>query len=53
MSLRVQIRKALRPRIWWWLAAAMVLHLSAWVAWFAIAARHSVADVPLAVSTAR
>lgn len=37
-----------RSRIWWWIAAAIALHLAAWAAWFTIATRHPVADVPLA-----
>jgi hypothetical protein len=39
-----------RPRVWWWFAAAVLLHIAAWSAWFVIAAHHSVADVPLATS---
>jgi drug/metabolite transporter (DMT)-like permease len=37
-----------RPRLWWWFATAIVLHVLAWTCWFAIAARHPVADVALA-----
>jgi hypothetical protein len=35
----------------WWFAAAIALHLLAWAAWFTIASRHPVAEVPLAPST--
>jgi hypothetical protein len=48
MSLRPRIPEALRPRIWWWIVAATVLHIGAWAAWFVLAAHHPVADVPLA-----
>jgi hypothetical protein len=53
MTFPPRLRKAFRPRVWWWIAAAIVLHLSAWTAWFAIAARHDVAEVPLAATPAR
>jgi len=42
----------LQPRLWWWFAAAVGLHLLAWSVWFAIAAHHPVADVPLATALA-
>jgi hypothetical protein len=38
---------ALRPRLWWWFAAAVALHLLAWGFWFGIAMRHPVVEVPL------
>ena len=37
-----------RSRLWWWFVVAGVLFLAAWTGWFIIAARHPVADVPLA-----
>jgi hypothetical protein len=45
--------KAARRPVWWWLVAAVALHMLAWAAWFGIAARHPVADVPLARATGR
>jgi hypothetical protein len=44
------IPRALQPRVWWWVAAALVLHAVAWTAWLEIASRHPVADVPLATA---
>ena len=37
-----------RTRVVWWFAAAFALYALAWAAWFTIAARHPVAEVPLA-----
>jgi hypothetical protein len=34
----------------WWIAGALALHFAAWVAWFTIASRHPVSEVPLATS---
>lgn len=45
---RPPIFRAPKPSAWWWIAAALVLHLMAWTAWFTIAARHPVAEVRLA-----
>lgn len=42
--------RAKKSRVGWWVAAAIALHLLAWTAWFTIAARHPVAEVPLATS---
>jgi len=53
MNLARAIPSALRPRIWWWVAAALILHVAAWVGWFRIASRHPVADVPLAAPARR
>jgi len=37
-----------RPsRLWWFFVAAFALQLSAWVAWFIIAAHHPVGEVPV------
>ena len=47
MPLLKRIRDAVRPRVWWWIAGATLLHFAFWAAWFAIAARHSVAEVTL------
>lgn len=35
-------------RVWWWIVAVCVLQAAAWIVWFAIAAQHRVAEVPLA-----
>ncbi len=35
-------------RLWFWFVAAFVLQGAAWTAWIAVAARHKVAEVPLA-----
>jgi hypothetical protein len=49
MSLPAHIPRLLRPRLWWWFAGALALHLLAWSVWLTIAAHHPVASVPLAV----
>ena len=43
------------PRSYLWLifAAALVLQLAAWAAWFVIASKHPVAEVPLSTSPRR
>jgi hypothetical protein len=43
-----QSPEAARSRVGWWFAAGAALYLLAWAAWFTIAARHPVAEVPLA-----
>jgi hypothetical protein len=45
--------KATRPeparnRLWWWVAAAFTLQVAVWTGWLMFAARHPVAEVPLA-----
>lgn len=41
-------RKPLRgSRTWLWIVAACALQLAAWTAWFLIAARHPVEEVPV------
>lgn len=40
-------------RLWLWFVALAVLQLSAWTAWFIIAAHHRVAEVPLVHKTTR
>lgn len=35
-------------RVWWWIVAICLLQVAAWIVWFAIAAQHRVAEVPLA-----
>lgn len=40
-------------RLWLWFVAAFVLQLGAWAAWFAIAAKNKVAEVPLATAPAK
>jgi hypothetical protein len=43
-----------RPsRLWLWIVAAFLLQALAWTAWFTIAARHPVQEVPLATTPAR
>jgi hypothetical protein len=38
-----------RPsRLWWWFVAAGAVFLGVWTGWFILAARHPVAEVPLA-----
>ena len=44
---------ALRPRVWWCIVAALMLHVTVWVCWFKLASLHPVADVPLATSPHR
>lgn len=39
-----------KSRLWWWFLAAFLLQLAAWTAWFVIAAKHQVAEVPLTTS---
>jgi drug/metabolite transporter (DMT)-like permease len=48
-----ETRQARRPRVWWWFAAAVALHMLAWTCWFGIASRHPVAEVPLAARAGR
>jgi hypothetical protein len=35
-------------RLWLWVLAAFALQFAAWTVWFAVAAKHKVAEVPLA-----
>ena len=37
-----------KSRLWLWFVAAFLLQLAAWTAWFAIASKHKVQEVPLA-----
>jgi hypothetical protein len=37
-------------RLRWWIVGALALHFAAWAAWFTIASRHPVSEVPLATS---
>lgn len=38
-----------RPsRLWLWIVVAFVIQAAAWTAWFTIASKHRVAEVPLA-----
>ena len=34
-------------RLWLWVAAAFILQAAAWTAWFVIASKYKVAEVPL------
>ena len=40
-------RKPRPSRLWLWFVAAFLLQSGAWVAWFTIASKHKVAEVPL------
>jgi hypothetical protein len=48
-----RIASFLRPRLWWWFPAAVMVHLLAWSAWLTIAAHNPVASVPLASRSPR
>jgi heme/copper-type cytochrome/quinol oxidase subunit 3 len=38
-----------RPsRLWWWFVVANAVFFAVWIGWFVLAARHPVAEVPLA-----
>jgi hypothetical protein len=39
-----------KSRLWLWFVAAFIVQLGAWTAWFAIAAKHKVAEVPLSTA---
>jgi hypothetical protein len=41
-----------KSRAWLWFVAAFALQLGAWTAWFTIASKHKVAEVPLESATA-
>ncbi len=34
-------------RLWWWVMLAFALQIAAWTAWFVIARRHPVQEVPV------
>ncbi len=36
-----------KSRLWLWFVLAFVVQAAAWTAWFTIAARHKVQEVPL------
>lgn len=42
-----------KSRLWLWIVAACLLQLSAWTAWFTIAAKHRVQEVPLVTTHRR
>lgn len=44
--------KARSSRLWLWFVVAFLLQAAAWTAWFVIASKHPVQEVPL-VPTAR
>ena len=52
-SVGAEVRPAGAPksRIWWWVIVAFAVQLCAWTAWFTIAARAPVQEVPLASAT--
>lgn len=37
----------MKPPVWFWIVAACAMHLTVWTAWFILAARHPVMEVPL------
>ena len=37
-----------KSRLWLWFVAAFLIQAGAWTAWFTIAAKHKVQEVPLA-----
>lgn len=39
--------EARRSRIWWWVVVAFLVQIAAWTAWFIIAKKHAVEEVPL------
>jgi hypothetical protein len=47
------VTAARSSRLWLWFVAAFLLQLGAWTAWFTIAARHQVQEIPLATRIAR
>jgi len=47
MSAQKNTTDAKPSRLWLWVLAAFVLQLAAWTAWFIIASRNKVKDVPL------
>jgi hypothetical protein len=36
-----------KSRVWLWVVAAIAVQIAAWTAWFIIASRNPVAEVPL------
>ena len=42
-----------KSRLWLWFVAAFVLQLGAWTAWFIVASKNKVQEVPLATSGTR
>ena len=50
---RPYLRSAKPSRLWLWIVAVFLLQALAWAAWFTIAARHPVQEVPLATTPAR
>ena len=42
-----------KSRVWLWFVGAFILQLAAWTAWFVIASKHKVAEVPLTSTEAR
>ena len=47
MHLSLSVPEPLRPRVWWWLVAFVVVQWIAWAVWFTIAASHPVAEIPI------
>jgi hypothetical protein len=39
-----------KSKLWLWIVAAFAVQLAVWTAWFVIAARHPVEEVPLATA---
>ncbi len=48
MAAAKNMNKPRRSRLWLWVLAAFAVQLTAWTAWFVVAAHHPVAEVPLA-----
>jgi hypothetical protein len=42
-----------KSKLWLFFVAAFALQFAAWIAWFVVAARHPVEEVPLATSGRR
>jgi hypothetical protein len=45
--------RAKGSRLWWWVVAAFAFQMAAWTAWFIVASRHKIEDVPLVTSSGR
>ena len=50
MPLENKAAKSPPSRLWLWVLAAFALQLAAWTAWFIIASRNKVEEVPLATA---
>ena len=50
MSAQKNTTDAKPSRLWLWVLAAFALQLTAWAAWFIVASRNNVEEVPLATA---